>query len=207
MATITTVKRVIKVSKGLVTLSSACVGSPVPSNTTVGIAASLSIGAAALTYYYCRPWLMATNKTLLAVLEGKCNEGLCEELTAPVRTAELEGGSDTEPVLAPSAKRRVRSGCKGAYQREVVAAVKAKFGVPTKTEANRRAIRRYATEVMRADNMRHTHLQRILPIVVEAAFVPDRYEIEGAKVANCALAKSRQFEYAVLKQSAGFAQA
>jgi hypothetical protein len=207
MATITTVKRVLKVSKGLVTLSSACVGSPVQSNTTAGIAASLSMGAAVLTYYYCRPWLMATNKTLRAVLEGNCNEELSEELTALVRPIELGGWTDVEPVLAPSEKRRIKKGCRNAYQREVVAAVKAKFGVPSKTEANRRAIRRYATEVMRADNMRHTHLQRVLPIVVEAAFVPDRYEIEGAKVANCALAKSRQFEYGVLKQSAGFAQA
>jgi len=207
MATITTVKRAIKVSKGLVTLSSACLNTPVPSTTTVGIAASLSVGAAALTYYYCRPWLVAANKTLRTVLEGNCNEELSEELTHLVRPFESGGWDEANPTLAPSVKRRIRKGCRFAYQREIVAAVKAKFGVPAKTEANRRAIRRYATEIMRADSMRKTHLQRVLPIVVEASFIPDRYEIEGMQVANCALATARQLEYSVLKQSAGFAQA
>jgi hypothetical protein len=207
MAT-TTVKRLFKVSKGLVTLSNALVAQNSQSNNvTVTIASSLSIGAAALTYYYCRPWLMATNKTLRSVLEGENNADLSSELTVPVQEVEQGCRNQNEPVFTPSVKRRVKSGCRNAYQREVVAAVKAKFGVPSKTEANRRAIRRYATEVMRADNMRYTHLQRMMPLIIEAAFVPDRYEIEGGKVANCALAKSRQIEYGVLQSAAGFAQA
>jgi len=137
--------------------------------------------------------------TLLELLEGNCNGELAEELVEVARPHLVDEEED-----ASNAKRRVRHGGKHLFQREIIAAVKAKFGTPRPTEANLRAVRRYATEVMRSHNLRHTNVQRLLPMIIAASFVPDKYELEGMEMASCAVALDRQTEYYMLKKSAGY---
>jgi len=157
-----------------------------------------------LFYKFARSWYYSTehDEALLRVLEGGCNEELDEELVEVARPNLVEEGD--EPMKA---KRRIKSGERFAFQREIVAAVKAKFGTPRPTEANLRAVRRYATEVMRSHNLRFTHLQKVLPLIIAATFVPDKYEMEGMEVASCVLARDRQSEFFELKKAAGFTEA
>jgi len=149
-------------------------------------------------YLFCKK-VDTASATLLDILEGNCNEELSEELVE-VSRPRLVTGERTESMI----KRRIKSGNKAPYTREIVAAVKAKFGTPKRTEANLRAVRRYATEVMRENNLRHTNIQQILPIIIAAAFVPDKYEILGMELASCEIALERQSEFEELRRIAGF---
>jgi len=144
-------------------------------------------------------WSTPADITLLSILEDGCNDALSEELVEVSRP-----GLVVEDREEATVKRRIRAGLKGNYCREITAAVKAKFGTPKPTEANLRAVRRYATEVMRENNLRHTHIQRVLPLIIAAAFVPDKYELAGMEMASCMVALDRQSEYKQLKKTAGF---
>jgi len=160
-----------------------------------------AMGCLCLIWKTVRKWYYATSVdvSLLSILEGDCNEELGEQLVE-VSRPELVGEDREESTV----KRRVRAGCKMPFKREIVAAVKAKFGTPKPTEANLRAVRRYATEVMREHNLRHTHVQKLLPSIIAAAFVPDKYELAGMEMASCVTALDRQSEYNLLKKTAGY---
>jgi len=108
------------------------------------------------------------------------------------------------PVDVPApTKRRVKTGRVSLFKREVLAAVKAKFGTPKRTEANVRAVRRYATDVMKAHNLRHTHLQMVLPGIVEASFTPDKWEVEAARTSVSWTAQWRRLKVETLRRVGG----
>lgn len=153
-------------------------------------------------YKYHTSW-RAANATLREILEGNSNAELCEELVEVARPDLVEVDPIKPNTFADKQKRRIRKTCRNRYVREIVAACKAKFGTPTKTEANRKAVRRYATEIMRGDNVRHTNLQVILPLILAATFVPDKYEIAGLKLATSGFARRRLLEHGVLSKLAG----
>jgi hypothetical protein len=146
-------------------------------------------------------WLFkgADDVTLVKILEGSNNEEVCEELVGVARPHLVLEEEDE-----PKAKRRINNGGKDKFVREIVAAVKAKFGTPKPTEANLRAVRRYATEVMREHNLRHTHVQMVLPKIISASFVPDKYEMSAMRMAGCYTAQTRKGAYAKLLKRAGF---
>ena len=141
----------------------------------------------------------ADDDSLIEVLEGNNNGEECEELVCVSRPHLVLEDEDE-----PKAKRRIHNGRKGKYAREIIAAVKSKFGTPKPTEANLRAVRRYATEIMREHNLRHTQIQIVLPKIVAASFVPDKYELSAMRIAGCYTAQTRKGAYAALLKRAGF---
>lgn len=83
---------------------------------------------------------------------------------------------DLSPVKL-AGHRRVKKRCGGKYVSCVVAEVKCKFGLPTDNPANRLAVTRFANQAMVGHGLRPTHIRKFIPIVVEAAFVPDEYQV------------------------------
>jgi len=112
------------------------------------------------------------------------------------------------PVEADApVKRRIIKGCRGQFIREMVAAVKLRLGTPRCTMANRRAVQRVAREEMREFNLRKTVAASVIPLIVEATFVPSKWEVRAAEVSNSCLAQARKAKMAVLLEMAGFTTA
>lgn len=87
----------------------------------------------------------------------------------------------TEPVEVRGS-RIVLSKNRATYARRVLDACKAKFGTPKVTEANHRAIWRYAQSMMKDHGLRPSHQARILPVVVALAFECSAAEVEAGHV-------------------------
>jgi hypothetical protein len=220
MATITNAKRVLAISKGLVSLSSTLSRGEI-TNAKMGLAAASTIAAGSLVYRYALPWLQSENKILRQALEGGGSnpvdvDSLVElHKPQPIREETLMVGdvaillTDEVDAVDPTApvKRRIRKGCRGQFIREVVAAVKLRLGTPKCTMANRRAVQRVAREEMRDYNLRHTVAASVIPLIVEAAFVPSKWEMQAATVGASCLAIARKSKMAVLLEMAGFTTA
>jgi hypothetical protein len=73
--------------------------------------------------------------------------------------------------------------------------------------ANRRAVQRVAREEMREFNLRKTVAASVIPLIVEATFVPSKWEVRAAEVSNSCLAQARKAKMAVLLEMAGFTTA
>lgn len=179
-------------------------------NTKVGVAMALTTTAGALVYRYAWPWMQAENGKLRQVLEGggedpeHADELL--ETSPPIRDSTAVVVYDPHAELAPL-KRRIRKGCRGKFIREIVAAVKLRLGTPKPTMANRRAVQRVAREELQEFNLRKTVAASIIPLVVEAVFVPSKWEVRAAEISNSCLAQARKAKMAVLLEMAGFQQA
>lgn len=217
MATIYNVKRVLQVTKGLVTLSnSLCTGGKI-NNTKLGMAAVLTTAAGAATYYYVMPWLLAENAKLAEVLEGGgLNPGEADDQLVATEIPEVmevfEIGNiplspDGPEVERKPIKRRIRKGCRGKFIREIVAAVKLRLGTPRPTMANRRAVQRVAREELSEYNLRKVVSASVIPTIVEAVFVPNKWEVEAAQLGSCVLAQTRKLRLSMLLEVAGFNQA
>jgi hypothetical protein len=208
MATITTAKRVFALSKGLVTLSNSLSTGEI-TMTKVGLMASATTIAGALTWHYVKPWVLAENLKLRTMLEGGGEDpehaDTLLETSPPIR----ESGVLTvyDPKAIEPMKRRIRKGCRGKFIREIVAAVKLRLGTPKPTMANRRAVQRVAREELQEFNLRKAVAATIVPMVVEAVFVPSKWEVEAAQVGSCILAQARKARMAVLLEMAGFQSA
>lgn len=221
MATITSAKRVLAISKGLVTLSSKLSSTGEITNTRLGLVAASSIAAGTLVYRYALPWLQSENAILRQALEGggsnpvDVDSTVVEHQPAPQREEVLMIGDvplvltdEVVPVEADApVKRRIRKGCRGQFIREMVAAVKLRLGTPRCTMANRRAVQRVAREEMREFNLRKTVAASVIPLIVEATFVPSKWEVRAAEVSNSCLAQARKAKMAVLLEMAGFTTA
>jgi hypothetical protein len=68
------------------------------------------------------------------------------------------------------------------FIREVVFAVKAKFGLPKRTEANRVAVRDYAVRIMKEVGHRPSHICRDVPKIVRLVFTPTDEEIRQLRI-------------------------
>lgn len=218
MATIRGAQRALVVGKGLVTLSSAlCKGEH--TTTKVGMAVTLSAAAGALVYQYARPWLMAENAKLRQVLEGGgVNPEEASTLVVDVAPKEVEEvvmfgevpmivTTTTSDEEVADRKRRIRKGCRGKFVREIVAAVKLRLGTPKATMANRRAVQRVAREELQEYNLRKVVAASVIPTIVEAVFVPNKWEIQAAQLGTSCLAQARRMKIAMLLEMAGFNQA
>lgn len=91
--------------------------------------------------------------------------------------------------------RRIHKAHKEQFAKCILAAVKLKFGVPKKTQANYLAIQRYAAELIKHMQVRPTDAARVLPYIVQAAFLPSEDEINAARWAKSTLAKERLAEW------------
>lgn len=217
MATHTQAQRFLALSKGLVTLSSALTQHEV-TNTKVGIAFACSATAGVLVHQYVLPWLRAENKVLRAVLdEGGANpvDAVdCVEVAHPTGREEVVCVGDV-PILMTTPpdpieekpRKRIRKGCRGKFVREIVAAVKLRLGTPKPTMANRRAVQRVAREELLDYNLRKSVAASVMPLIVEAVFVPSKWEVKAAAVGSSALAITRKVKTNLLLELAGFNQA
>lgn len=100
---------------------------------------------------------------------------------------------DCNPV-AVQMHRRVRK--RDPYAKLVLAEVRAKFGVPKRTEANRLVVRRYADGIMRTHGVRAMDRAKALPFIVTAAFIPTDEDLAALAWLTCPEGRSRMKEYA-----------
>jgi hypothetical protein len=70
------------------------------------------------------------------------------------------------------------------YMNCVIAECKVKFGVPANTSANRKAVERFAGNIMKKHGVRPTHIRTYLPLVTKMVFVPDQWQIEAERLAG-----------------------
>jgi len=210
MATIQQAKTILTVSKKLVTFSNALSSSKSVSNATLGLAVASSVSAAFLLGSYVKPWLQADNATIKFALEGgginpdDVEESL--EVAFPTDDVAITVFNGKQGV-APPPKRRIRTGGRGKFIREIVAAVKLRLGTPKPTLANKKAVQRVAREEMLNYNLRKEVASSIMPMIVEAVFVPSKWELEAARVSTCMLAQSRKTQFNLFSSMAGFGQA
>nr|WRQ65727.1 hypothetical protein [Tolivirales sp.] len=223
----------VRAGKGMVSLSEKLLANPQQSNALFAAAASLSVGAGLIAYHYQSSFVSAEGSHLREILEGEIDGAPSIDLTEEVSVATNSGAInvaahraipvdelsffadetttavDSFPAveLREKVKRRVKAHCRKPYQREMVAAAKAKFGVAKRTEANSRAIRRFCIQKMASDHMRDTHMQALLPVIVEAVMCPDKYEIKAGRMACSGFAVRRQVEYQILRAASGYTQA
>lgn len=80
--------------------------------------------------------------------------------------------------------RRVNEEKSHEYMNAVIAECKIKFGVPSNTTANRKAIERFAANIMKKHGVRPTHIRKYLPIVTKMTFVPDQWQVEAERLAG-----------------------
>lgn len=99
--------------------------------------------------------------------------------------------------------RRVRKGCRGPYQRQIVAACKVRFGTAKNTEAQRRAVRNFATQKMCEHGLREDEQQRLLPLVVAATMTPDKHEVAAEASFNSGFGVVRRATMSLLKAASG----
>ncbi len=102
----------------------------------------------------------------------------------------LEYSLETSPVVCKQ-HRRVKKYNRIPYMTSVVAEVKVRFGTPTRTQSNEKAVHRYASEIMRKHGLRPTHARQLLPSIVAASFIPDKWEVKAAKMSSCSVALER----------------
>jgi len=89
---------------------------------------------------------------------------------------------DCTPGLEVRGSRKIYGGRNRAtYTRRVLDACKAKFGTPKPTEANHKAIWRFATTIMKDHGLRPSHQAELLPYVVALTFQPSLEEMIAAK--------------------------
>jgi hypothetical protein len=66
-----------------------------------------------------------------------------------------------------------------SYINTVVAECRLTFGVCSRSEANEKAVRRVAVKIMKTHGVRPTHINAMLPQVVEMVFIPTNSDIEA----------------------------
>lgn len=95
---------------------------------------------------------------------------------------EFEGNDD---------KRRISSKHHGSYRVHLVQRGKAKFGTPTRCEANRLVVRKFLYDTCREDGLVARHINEHIDIATALVFVPSRRELEAAAINHTALSKLR----------------
>lgn len=77
--------------------------------------------------------------------------------------------------------RRVAKEGRMTYARRVYDACKAKFGTPKNTEANHKAVWRYAQTVMKDHGVRPSQQSEFLPMIVSKVFIPSLEELVAGR--------------------------
>nr|WPR18242.1 MAG: RNA-dependent RNA polymerase [Crogonang virus 49] len=70
------------------------------------------------------------------------------------------------------------------YMNTVVATCRLTFGVCVRSEANEKAVRRVAVNIMKEHGVRPTHMNKMLPYIVELVFIPSNDDIEAKALAR-----------------------
>lgn len=138
---------------------------------------------------------MIGNGTVEPTADGNAPDGAY----APVETPVVR--YDLDPVDEKN-HRRVKK--RMPYVQGVVAEVKVRFGTPSQTAANDRAVRRFASEIMRKHGIRFSEVRRLLPIIVNAVFVPDKWELKAARMLASPGVGLLRAEYSALQAITNF---
>jgi len=120
-----------------------------------------------------------------------------------------ESSDSTDPLLVGAVQyindpietklhRKVVRRHRMKYVNTVVAECKLVFGVPKHSEANYKAVRRVAVKLMKNHGVRPSHINSMLPKIVEMVFMPSCYELEAKRLANSSAAWKRVSEYLTL---------
>jgi hypothetical protein len=99
-----------------------------------------------------------------------------------------------EPILHTQ-HRRIRKGRVGHARRATLEAIKARFGLPNRTAANAKAVHSFAFNYLMKLGVQEGQICKIIPLVVEAAFVPNRYEVEARGFTESWTVWRRSLEY------------
>lgn len=215
MATILGLRFLRDKRQELVTLARNNLGGATKTQVATAVVAAAGVGY--LAYTYLGPIVSAEHAKLRAALEGDGFdpphvETLIEEShVVPHQEFQLvpfrdrrglrEVNTEVDPNLP--VRRRIRAGCRGKFMRLIVSAVKCRLGTPKQTEANRRAIMRVAREEMKEYNLRPSNQATVLPLIVEAVFVPDQWELEAAQMGASILAQGRRLASDLCRYIAG----
>lgn len=107
---------------------------------------------------------------------------------------------DNTPIKV-SLHRKVKKDAGLKYMNACIAECKVKFGVPSNTEANKKAVERFASNVMKSHGVRPTHIRQYLPMVVKMVFVPDQWQIEAERLSGTRSAWEAVMSYLVSSHS------
>lgn len=105
-----------------------------------------------------------------------------------------------------SQHRRIRPNKQMKYLNCIMAEIKNKFGTPMTTEANRKAIMRFANGIMTKHGLRPTHIKQYLPMLVDLAFVPSQDELNAVRMMTSSACSSAKIQYVVNGCLGGFSQ-
>lgn len=122
----------------------------------------------------------------------------CDAATPPTPVTVDNVPSFVEMNNTPSLcnhHRVVRKGQSHDYMNAVIAECKVKFGVPSNTIANRKAIERYASTLMKGHGVRPTHIRKYLPMVTKMVFIPDQWQVEAERLSGTAAAWESVWTY------------
>lgn len=87
----------------------------------------------------------------------------------------------TKKLEARNSRALLGYGNRMTYSRRIFDACKAKFGTPKNTEANFKAVWRFAGTMMKDHGLRPAHQAEILPLIVTKVFVPTLEELTAQK--------------------------
>lgn len=102
--------------------------------------------------------------------------GRARQLLGDVDAWDVEGDAWDEVPLPSSPARRYR------YSAYCARLAKAEFGLLKRTEANRLMVQKFIRDEMRSHNVRPTHVSFLLPIAVEATFLPTQSDLLAAQL-------------------------
>lgn len=162
----------------------------------------------------------ATTCTTMVVYVAPATPWPCQEAPAIVAPTPLPGTvvSDATCIIrgcgdldltrpTVTRHRRIRRGCRNKYANCVIKEVKLRFGVPTRTEANLKAVSNYAESIMSRRGLRPSHAAAVLPLVVTWSFIPSKAELSAISLLGSIPVRSRTAEYTAYKSAAGFKNA
>lgn len=107
---------------------------------------------------------------------------------------------DMEPI-DEKVHRRVHR--RMPYQQRVLAEVKVRFETPSYTQANRKAVRAFAAEIMKKHGIRYSEARRMMPDIVAATFIPDKWELKAARMLAHPGVGLLRSEHSLLRAAAG----
>lgn len=81
---------------------------------------------------------------------------------------------------------------KGVYRHYLVQAGQAKFGCPSRNEANRLTVRKFLYDTCVSDGLLARHINEHIDIATELVFVPSRQQLTAAAVRHTQVSSLRQ---------------
>ncbi len=96
--------------------------------------------------------------------------------------------SDGATKLEKTAARRH----KGVYRNHLVQVGQAKFGCPTRNEANRLTVRKFLYDTCVSDGLLARHINFNIDVATELVFVPSRHQLTAAAIRHTELSRLRQ---------------